>query len=106
MNLCQTASHQVTAKDAPMAMLVGWLSRQPEVDKLVIDETGLRGKYDFVLNGVADGPGPPPDAAGPLEDALPSLFTVLPEQLGLRLKLTKVPMQVLVIDRAELPSAN
>jgi bla regulator protein BlaR1 len=106
MNLCQTDSHQVTAKDAPMAMLVGWLSRQPEVDKLVIDETGLRGKYDFVLNGVADGPGPPPDAAGPLEDALPSLFTVLPEQLGLRLKLTKVPMQVLVIDRAELPSAN
>ncbi|HEX4322640.1 MAG TPA: TIGR03435 family protein [Acidobacteriaceae bacterium] len=107
MGICYTASHQVTGKDAPMGMLVGWISTLQEMDRMVVDETGLHGKYDFVLNGVAGGPGPPPneDESSP-GDAPLSLFTVLPEQLGLRLKLKKVPVQVLVIDHAELPSAN
>jgi len=104
MGICYTGPHQVTASHAPMGMLVGWISSLNETDRMVVDETGLRGKYDFVLNGVADGPGPLPDTGEP--DAPLSLFTVLPEQLGLRLKLKKVPVQVLVVDHAELPSAN
>jgi uncharacterized protein (TIGR03435 family) len=90
-----------------MGMLVGWISTLHEMDRMVVDETGLGGKYDFVLNGVADGPVPLPNAGeSSSEDAPLSLFTVLPEQLGLRLKLKKVPVQMLVIDHAELPSAN
>jgi uncharacterized protein (TIGR03435 family) len=107
MGICYTASHQLTGNAAPMGMLVGWISTLHETDRMVVDETGLRGKYSFVLDGVADGPGPPSDAGGPSpEDAPLSVFTVLPEQLGLRLKLKKAPVQVLVVDRAELPSAN
>jgi bla regulator protein BlaR1 len=104
MGICYTASHQITAKDAPMGMLVGWISSLHETDRMVVDETGLHGKYSFVLNEVSDRPGPLQDSGDP--DAPLSLFTALPEQLGLRLKLKKVPVQVLVIDRAELPSAN
>ena len=107
IGLCFTGSHQLTGNAAPMGMLLAWLVRYPEVDRLIVDETGLRGKYDFVLNGVAAGPAPTPDAGGPTsEDASPSIFTLLREQLGLRLKPKKAPVQVLVIDHAEMPSAN
>jgi bla regulator protein BlaR1 len=104
MGICYTGAHQVTANAAPMGMLVGWISSLHETDRMVVDETGLRGKYSFVLNEVSDRPGPL-QGTGELDAPL-SLFTVLPEQLGLRLKLKKVPVQVLVVDHAELPSAN
>jgi len=79
------------------------LSRQ------VHDKTGLAGKYDFDLTWTPDGstirgPGdpdaPPPDPAGP------SIFTALQEQLGLELKSTKAPVEILVIDHVEKPDEN
>ena len=45
---------------------------------------------------------PPPDDP----NAPPGLFTAIQEQPGLRLESTKVPVEVLVIDRAERPSEN
>ncbi len=75
----------------------------------VIDKTGLAGNYNFDLHWTADdttlrGPGdpddPPPDPSGP------SLFTALQEQLGLELKSSKGPVEMLVIDHAEKPDEN
>jgi uncharacterized protein (TIGR03435 family) len=40
------------------------------------------------------------------DDAAPNLFDALPQQLGLKLEGTKAPVDVLVIDQAELPSDN
>ncbi|HEY7392890.1 MAG TPA: TIGR03435 family protein, partial [Bryobacteraceae bacterium] len=79
----------------------------------VIDKTGLTGLYNFELKWtpdspqVAPGPLPPGVPPPPPPDPnAPSLFTALPEQLGLRLESQKAPVEILVIDHAEKPSDN
>ncbi len=83
------------------------------VGRPVIDKTGLEGKFNWKLEWTPE-PAPtqpglssdkqaavtPPDLSGP------SIFTALQEQLGLKLESQKGPAPVLVIDRAERPSAN
>ena len=90
--------------DADAATLVTALSMQPEIGgRLVVDKTGLTGKYDFTLKWTPDmGQGADPPGA----DAGPTLFTALQEELGLRLQPTKAPVDVIVIDHVELPSRN
>jgi uncharacterized protein (TIGR03435 family) len=93
----RAVSAQTIAKD-----LSGVLSR------VVLDKTMLRGEYDFDLMWTPDetfarGPGDP-DA--PAEPNGPSIFTALQEQLGLTLKAAKGLVDVLVIDRAEIPDEN
>jgi uncharacterized protein (TIGR03435 family) len=76
------------------------------VNEPVIDKTGLTGAYSFTLrwsaNEFSTVPGIPTGNAG----NLPSIFTALREQLGLRLDHTKGPLDVIVIDHAERPSDN
>lgn len=67
--------------------------------RLHTDRTGLSGYYDYALTWT-------PDSAASDQAAGPSLFTAVQEQLGLRLKAAKGPVQMLVIDQAEKPSAN
>src|SRR2546422_9937368 len=68
-------------------------------------------RYDFILKWTPDpsqsqfGPSPNVPAA-PDADAPPDLFTAFQQQLGLKLESTKAPVDVLVIDRVEKPSAN
>jgi uncharacterized protein (TIGR03435 family) len=81
------------------------------LDRPVVDQTNLPGKWDFLLKWTPDesqfgGMGikvpPPSDAA----DAPPPLFTAIQEQIGLKLEAGKAQVPVLVIERAEKPSAN
>jgi len=76
--------------------------------RVVIDKTGLRGKYDFTLNWSPDQGVPPPglDGGAPASASGPSIFTAIQEQLGLRLEPTKGPVKTLVIEHIERPSAN
>jgi uncharacterized protein (TIGR03435 family) len=76
------------------------------LERLVVNNTGLEGNYDFKLEWTPDvGPSAPDDK--PVENSLgPSLFSALGEQLGLRLEATKGPVDVLVIDHVERPSEN
>jgi len=72
------------------------------LDRPVVNRTELAGGYNFTLHWSP--------ANGQVEDADDaedvSIFTAVAEQLGLRLKPAKEPVEVLVVDRAELPSAN
>ncbi len=83
-----------------------------EVHRKVIDKTGLTGAYDFTLTwtpeaGTPAGLGGPPGTAAPgPDDAGPSIFTAVQEQLGLRLEASKGPVDVIVVDHIEKPAEN
>ena len=63
-----------------------------------MDNTGIQGNYDFQLSYAHD---------ADTDSRLPSIFTVLQEQLGLKLEPAKVPLEILVIYRAEkVPAEN
>jgi uncharacterized protein (TIGR03435 family) len=97
-------------------MFADLLSRQREVGRLVVNQTGLKGNYDFTLNWTPDasqgqmlslpGGGPPGDVAPPLDASGPTIFTALQEQLGLKLESQKGPVDTIVIDHMEKPSEN
>ena len=65
----------------------------------VIDRTGLAGQFAVSLEFAAG----TDVATAPAPDA-PSIFTAVEEQLGLKLKPVKAPLDVLVVDRAEKPA--
>lgn len=100
--------HHLTGTGISVGELATVLSKQPDLQgRQVVDETDLKGKYDFDLQwspSVASPNGP--DAAPPSEPSGPSLFTALAEQLGLRLESTKAPVDTIVIEHIEEPTPN
>ncbi|MGD0480612.1 MAG: TIGR03435 family protein [Terracidiphilus sp.] len=73
------------------------------VGRMIVDKTGLgEKKFDFELRWTPDDRRAADNAA----DAGPSIFTALEEQLGLKLVPAKGPVEVIVIDHIEKPSAN
>jgi uncharacterized protein (TIGR03435 family) len=100
------------------AVTLSWFASMlsPRLDRLIIDKTNLSGRFDIRLqwapsagenlfevpteiidmNGVTLRP----DPAGP------SIFSAIQEELGLKLESTKAPVELLVIDHVEQPSAN
>lgn len=80
------------------------------LDKPVVDQTGLNGRYDFDLKWALDDAQTycPSYPAGSRNDpnAPPDLYTAVREQLGLKLVSTKAAVQVMVIDHIEKPSEN
>jgi uncharacterized protein (TIGR03435 family) len=94
-----------------LAVLAEKLSGQ--VGQVVIDETGLNGKYDMTLNWTLDaaeiGGTAGPGAGASQEASTPgaSLFAAVEQQLGLKLVSKKIARDVIVVDRAEkVPTGN
>ena len=83
--------------DASMAELAQMLTQLRGIDLPVVDRTGIMGTFDIVLKSA-------PSAAREADSA--ALFTIIQEQLGLKLAPAKAPMEVWVIDHAEKPSEN
>ena len=88
-----------------------------QLGRLVVDDTGLKGQYAFTLKWTPDqeeraifmaagGGNPGMGRPAPAEPSGPSIFTAVQEQLGLKLKAEKAPVEVLVIDHIDRPSAN
>jgi uncharacterized protein (TIGR03435 family) len=95
-----------------MAQLAGALSMV--VGKTVANQTGIEGVFNISLQWTPDPaseprtakngeplPPPPPDSTPG-----PSIFTAVQETLGLRLESKRVPVEVIVIDRASRPTEN
>ncbi len=89
----------VKARSVPMESLAIILSGEPEVgDRVVVDQTGLTGDYNFELNWLTDR-----GAGVPTDSTLPGLFTALREQLGLKLERSEGMVPVVVVEQANLP---
>ena len=90
------AAGSITASGVSMPQLARNL--MGAVGRVIVDETGLAGVYDFDLRFTPE--------AGPSSPDSASLFTALQEQLGLRLEPGRAPIPVIVIDRAARPLAD
>jgi len=88
-NLIRTSSWNATAidMDSAAAALVGVLERK------VVNRTSVTGKFDIQVQWTPD-----------QGDLTPSLFTVLEEQLGLKVESSRGPVDVLVIDHVDRPT--
>ena len=69
------------------------------LERPVIDQTGLTGRFDYKLQWT-------PDPATPTDEPGTTFMQALEDQLGLKLKSTRAPMRILVIDHIEPPTDN
>jgi uncharacterized protein (TIGR03435 family) len=94
----------------------GLLSASPELrSRVLVDKTGLHGRYSFKLHWTPEVPigmrtptmgGQSNSSAASSESSGPSLFTALREQLGLEVRSTTAPVDVIVIQHIENPTSN
>jgi uncharacterized protein (TIGR03435 family) len=100
----------IGVRNSTMAEFAGFLQGRI-LDRPVVDQTGLSGKFDFTLDWRPDLTQLPPGANAPPQlppevEARPDLFTAIQEQLGLKLEPAKTPVEVYVIDKVQKPSEN
>lgn len=102
---------QLPVRNATMTDLAN-VMQAAVLDRPVVDQTGITGRYDFVLSWTPDefqfgGQGKAAAAAAANNpNAPPDLFTAFDTQLGLKLVGTKAPAEVFVVDKVNKPSAN
>jgi uncharacterized protein (TIGR03435 family) len=94
----------VTLTSAPISSLTYFLVGS--LNRTIIDKTNLTGKYDLHLTWAPDRPAMAGSDAGQPDDAGPSLFSALQDQLGLKLDPAKGPVITLVVDHIDPPSPN
>ncbi len=93
----------------PIGTLIQVLSRQPEVEgRKILDETGLTGEYTYTLKWTRQRPLETQQSSEPVasDPSAPPLWDALEQQLGLQLKSTKAPIDMIVIDHIEKPTPN
>jgi uncharacterized protein (TIGR03435 family) len=102
----------LTAKNATLEQLGNLLGKM--VDRPIVNQTELPGKYDFTLTFTPDamlGPGMSKLSAelgaSKTESTGPSIFTAFQEQLGLKLDPRKAPIEIFVVESAlKVPTEN
>ncbi len=90
------------AANVPMSLIASALSSWGNLGRPVVDQTGLTGTYDFVMDYTPD---PRPSYATEDSDG-PGFQEALKQQLGLKLEAQRAPVEFLVLDHVERPDAN
>jgi uncharacterized protein (TIGR03435 family) len=82
-----------------------------EIDKPVVDRTGLSGTFDYTVEYSRGGPGPggtrlspPGDDTSPPPET--TFLQAVRQQLGLKLVPSRAPIRTIVIDHVERPTGN
>ena len=101
------------ARNMPIATIanslavLGNLGSSGNIDRPILDKTGVAGKFDFVVEWTPELNGSRPAGATFQPDPTgPTFMEALKEQLGLKLEPQKGPVDVIVIDHVEQPSEN
>lgn len=95
------------SRNTTMDLLADGMPVAAGLGRPVVDRTGLKGRFDFVLEFAAERPNAGPVDLRPAADpAGPSFITALREQLGLKLDPAEGPVRTLVVDHVERPSDN
>ena len=78
------------------------------VHRTVVDQTGLPGYFDGEFDFISElpPPPPPPGLPNPFTAPFSSIFTVVPDQLGLKLDGDRGPVDMLVIDSVQHPTSD
>lgn len=82
----------------PISQLASAIRRKLLVE--VVDRTGLTGNFDYYVPL----PRPPRDFVSP--DGQASIFTIVQEQLGMKLQLEEITRDVFVVERVSPPTPN
>ena len=91
---------------AAIPVLIPLISRGREIDRPIVDRTGLTGTFDIELTFNPVRPGLPGRGEIPVPADGTSLFTALQEQLGLKLESSRGPLDVIVIESVERPTPD
>jgi uncharacterized protein (TIGR03435 family) len=95
------------SRNATMAVLAAYVPTLVELDRTVVDQTGLSGKFDFELNFTPPWKIPKEQSTDTQLDLTgPTFLEALKDQLGLKLKPSRDTVQTIVIDHVEQPSPN
>ena len=98
---------RVGGRDVTLEFIAANLSGKARLGRPLIDQTGLNGTFDFVLEWEPARNAAPTPGADSLPDVRgPQFEDSLREQLGLKLVSEKRSMSVIVIDHVERPSKN
>lgn len=103
----------LAVRNMSMKDFASWM-QNGVMDRPVVDQTGVTGRFDFTLKWTPDdsqfvqfrSAGVTPPAPSDDPKAPPSLYTAMPEQIGLKISPGKASDDVMVIDHVEKPSAN
>lgn len=95
-------------RDMTMNAIADWLGASGEADRPVLDQTGLEGTFDFVLEFDPESLGREGISMAPHDDSGPTFAEAIKEQLGLQVKKQEQerPVSIFVVDHVEYPSAN
>jgi uncharacterized protein (TIGR03435 family) len=90
-----------------LAFIADSLSVNTGLGRPMVDQTGVTGNVDFLLEWTPEtrNPGPPGAEPAPVSDSL-SLEQALRDQLGIKLESQKATVDVMVADHIERPSQN
>jgi uncharacterized protein (TIGR03435 family) len=100
----ENSANGTVAKSMPIGEFADFLSGPLEIP--VVDQTGLTGKYDFILDFTPYLPDPAKNMDGTRPDTTAILKAALNDELGLKMTGGKAPVDVLVVDHVEEPSQN
>ena len=104
-----TSNHMLEAgsRNTTLALMAASFSSMG-LDRPVIDQTNLNGRFDFTLEFTPERGSPMalPGSTTPPDEQSTTFLEALKEQLGMKLEPTKAPLDILVVDHVEQPSEN